>query len=91
MLIKGFTVPVHGGAEGWDEVNRFLRSQSVLSVDRHFVSDGSNSIWAICVTFLDSAGKPSDETVITKTGNRPMRKAAYLQPGSRQAMRRRLA
>ena len=38
-----------------DEVNLFLRSHRILSVDRHFVQDGANSIWAICVSYLGEA------------------------------------
>ncbi len=35
-----------------EEVNTFLRANRILSVDRHFVQDGGNSVWAICVSYL---------------------------------------
>ena len=41
-----------------DEVNLFLRSHRILSVDRHFVQDGANSIWAICISYLGDASRP---------------------------------
>ena len=41
-----------------EEVNLFLRSHRILSVDRHFVQDGANSVWAICVSYLGEAGRP---------------------------------
>ena len=40
------------------EVNAFLRAHRILSVDRHFVQDGTNSVWAICVSYLDDANQP---------------------------------
>ena len=41
-----------------DELNAFLRAHRILSVDRHFVQDGANSIWAICVSYLGDANRP---------------------------------
>jgi len=37
-----------------EEVNRFLRSHRVLSVERQFIADGSNSAWCFCVEYLAS-------------------------------------
>ena len=45
-----------GGA--LDELNSFLRANRILSVDRHFVQDGANSVWAICVSYLSDANRP---------------------------------
>jgi superfamily II DNA helicase RecQ len=39
-------------------LNAFLRAHRILSVDRHFVQDGANSIWAICVSYLGDANRP---------------------------------
>ena len=33
------------------ELNRFIADHRILAVDRQFVTDGSRSIWAICVSF----------------------------------------
>ena len=40
------------------ELNSFLRAHRILSVDRHFVQDGANSIWAICVSHIGDAIRP---------------------------------
>ena len=58
MQLKAFTIPVHDEGSAMDEVNLFLRSHRVLAVDRHFVQDGANSVWAICVSYLGDATRP---------------------------------
>jgi superfamily II DNA helicase RecQ len=49
------------GEEESQELNRFLATNRVLMVERHFVSDGSSSVWAICVSYLDRSGRPAPE------------------------------
>jgi len=49
------------GEEESQELNRFLATNRVLVVERHFVSDGSSSAWAICVSYLDRSGRPAPE------------------------------
>ncbi len=58
MQLRAFTIPVHDAGAAMDEVNLFLRANRILSVDRHFVQDGTNSVWAICVSYLGEAGRP---------------------------------
>jgi superfamily II DNA helicase RecQ len=41
-----------------EEANLFLRSHRILAVDRHFVQDGANNVWAICVSYLGDANRP---------------------------------
>lgn len=48
MRVHFATVPIVDGAAEEEELNRFLASHRVLSVDRHLV-DGA---WAICVTYV---------------------------------------
>ncbi len=38
------------------ELNRFLASHRVASVDRQWVSDGQHSAWALCVTYVGASG-----------------------------------
>ncbi len=68
MQLKAFTIPLHDTAQclsdcakqttaATEEVNIFLRANRILSVDRHFVQDGANSIWAICVSYLEGANR----------------------------------
>ena len=58
MQLKAFTIPIHDAGGALEEVNTFLRAHRILSVDRHFVQDGANSVWAICVSYLGVAGRP---------------------------------
>ena len=58
MQLKAFTIPVHDDGAAMQEVNAFLRANRILSVDRHFVQDGANSVWAICVCYLGNANRP---------------------------------
>lgn len=57
MKLRFFTIPVHGGDEAAEELNRFLASHRVVTVDREFVANGSNSAWSVCVTV--QGGEPS--------------------------------
>lgn len=47
-------VPVHGSAEAERELNVFLGSHRVVGVERHLVADGTQSGWAICVSYTDT-------------------------------------
>lgn len=59
MQLRFFTIPVRGGDEVAEELNRFLAGHAVLAVDRSFVQDGGNSAWALCVSFEPAgAGRP---------------------------------
>lgn len=58
MQLKAFTIPVHDDGAAIEEVNAFLRSHRILTVDRHFVQDGANSVWAICVSYLGNSMRP---------------------------------
>ncbi|WP_413207864.1 HRDC domain-containing protein [Rhodospirillum sp. A1_3_36] len=49
MRIDLFTIPAHGGEDGLDDLNALLSSARIVTVDRHFVSDGAASFWAVCV------------------------------------------
>ena len=61
MKLRFFAVPMLDGEEESQELNRFLATNRVLMVERHFVSDGSSSAWAICVSYLDRSGRPAPE------------------------------
>ena len=64
MQLKAFTIPVHDDGAAIEEVNVFLRSHRILTVDRHFVQDGANSVWAICICYLGDSTRP--QAVSTK-------------------------
>ena len=44
-----FTIPLKATQEVETELNRFLRSQRILTVHREFVSQGENSFWTMAV------------------------------------------
>jgi hypothetical protein len=56
-----FPVPMLDGDEESQELNRFLSTNRVLQVERYFVSDGSRSAWAICMSYVDRGGRPPSE------------------------------
>ena len=58
MQLKVFTITIHDAGAALEEVNTFLRAHRVLSVERHFVQDGANSVLAICVSYLGGASQP---------------------------------
>lgn len=58
MQIRVFTIPTADSDAITPEVNSFLQSQKLVSVEKQFVADGTNSFWSICVTYLQQ-GKAS--------------------------------
>jgi superfamily II DNA helicase RecQ len=56
--LRFFTVPVCSGEEAAEEVNRFLGAHRIVAIDRQFIHDGPNSAWALCITYLQSSGRP---------------------------------
>lgn len=49
MSIHCFSIRATQPEPSQAELNQFLRSQRVVSVQRHFVADGADSYWAFCV------------------------------------------
>lgn len=54
MSLKFFVVPVHDSIASEEELNGFLASHKILSIDRQLIDQGVNSFWAICVDYLTS-------------------------------------
>ena len=61
MRLKFFTVRMQDVGQEAEELNAFLSTHRILAVDRQFVADGANSAWAICVSYLATAGRPAPE------------------------------
>ena len=53
MSFKVFLIPVQASQVAEDEMNAFLRSHRVLSVDRQLVDAGTSSFWTFCVDYVD--------------------------------------
>ena len=62
MQLRFFTVPILGGEDAAEELNRFLGAHRILAVDRYFVQDGANSAWAPSV---------GNSTMLRGGGSRP--------------------
>jgi len=58
MRFDFFTIPVIGGEDAADALNRLVGSVRVLSVDRQFVADGTSSCWAVCVLSQGGGQRP---------------------------------
>ena len=54
MGLRFFVVPVLDSGAAEQELNGFLGSHKVLSIDRTLIDAGVNSFWAICVDYLSS-------------------------------------
>jgi len=61
MKLQFFTIPVRDPEAVTTELNAFLASHRIAQIDRQFVADGGNSAWSVCVTYLDSGGRPVPE------------------------------
>jgi superfamily II DNA helicase RecQ len=60
MPFKFFTVPIHEAGQAEAEMNGFLRSHKVLSVDRRWVEQGSSSFWSFCIDYLEPSSGGGD-------------------------------
>lgn len=52
MQIKFFAIPLMGGTEEVDNLNKFLRSVKVLEIDKQLVTIGTSAYWSFCVSYL---------------------------------------
>ena len=59
MGLRFFNVPVRDSENAEQELNSFLASHKVVSIDRQLVDVGLNSFWAICVDYLTSSAGES--------------------------------
>jgi superfamily II DNA helicase RecQ len=60
MKHKFFNIPVADPVNAETELNAFIAQHRITHIDRHFVADGANSFWSICVTWLDREGALAD-------------------------------
>lgn len=52
MQYEVFAVPVVGGEEAMERLNRFLRGHKVVQVDKELVRMGECAYWSFCITYL---------------------------------------
>jgi superfamily II DNA helicase RecQ len=56
MTYGFYRVPAHHSEWAEADLNAFLRSHRVLSVDRRWVDQGEHSFWEFCVDYLETSG-----------------------------------
>jgi len=54
MAFYFFTIPVSNSKQSESELNQFVSQNKILTTDKQFVADGSNSFWSICITTIQS-------------------------------------
>lgn len=74
MQVRVFTIPMDGeGSDAVDELDVFLRSQKVLSVEKVAVIDHGRHFWSLCIEYLPrrpaETGTPG--TIAHGDANRP--------------------
>ncbi len=52
LQYKFFMIRVQDHLESEEALNRFLRSVSIINVQREFVAEGANSFWSIVVEYM---------------------------------------
>ena len=63
MALRFFLIPVSQSSLFEQELNDFISSHKVVSIDRQLIDQGINSFWAICVDYFNLA--------TSTTGNNP--------------------
>lgn len=52
MQYRIFTIPIIGGDVETDSLNKFLRTNKVVKVDKELVVNGESACWTFCVQYL---------------------------------------
>ncbi|WP_040015911.1 HRDC domain-containing protein [Desulfobacter postgatei] len=62
MKYKFFNVPIFGSEAAEDELNRFLSSHRVVSVEKKFTKEGLRGCWCFCIHYLESRPNSTEGT-----------------------------
>ncbi len=65
MALRFFLIPIQDLDAATAELNSFLSSHKILTIDRNWVDLGSNSYWALCVNYLQGGSS----AVTTRNNN----------------------
>ncbi|MEE9350678.1 MAG: HRDC domain-containing protein [Thiotrichaceae bacterium] len=60
MKYRFFTIPVLSPELEQQALNQFCMQQRIVSVDREFVSQGDQSTWAFCLSYIEGAAVSSE-------------------------------
>ena len=61
MPFKFFTIPVRDPQAAEASLNAFVGARRVITVERQFVANGDNSLWAVCVSYVEAESRPSPD------------------------------
>lgn len=53
MQLKIFSIPITGGENINEELNRFLRAKKIIKLEKQLVVLGAEAFWCCCVSYLD--------------------------------------
>jgi hypothetical protein len=70
IAYREFTLPVRDRGAAETDLNGFLASHRVLSVDQRFVEGGERSFWTFCVDFVDARRGSSSSSAAGRTWKR---------------------
>ena len=71
MQFKVFHIPFTGESEAEEEMNKFLRSHRIVTVQRELTQTPAGTFWCFCVEYLDQQVKQTVMTVpFAKKGDR---------------------
>lgn len=62
MKYKFFRIPVCDQQQAENELNAFCSQHRITHTEKHFVMDGANSFWSICITWLEGETAPTHST-----------------------------
>ena len=65
MQFKIFQISISGDSESEEDMNKFLRSYRIVTVQRELVHTSSGTYWCFCVEYLDQALKSSTPSNFT--------------------------
>jgi superfamily II DNA helicase RecQ len=92
MKYRIFTIPIHAGEAATGELNRFLSTHQIISVEHQFAQNGANSAWSICVSYVAKDGRPSSLAKKAKIDYREVLKKPDFQVYAKlRALRKTLA
>ena len=80
MQMAFFSIPARDDPVIQEDLNRFLRSHRVLTVDREFVGQGDNSFWALAVEYMEGPTPSGPGT--TRHGKERVDYKEVLAPGA---------
>ena len=61
MQIKLFTIPCSESNELNEELNRFLRGNKIVNIEKQFYVLNYEAYWSFCITYLPNQSTPTQE------------------------------